>query len=87
MPALLANRVQIGISSLTITQERLKSLAFAQPYYDSDQSLTTLASSGINELDALKGQEDRRGFGRDIRYLGDGAQRQYAFEASTVTMP
>ncbi|MFW8610055.1 ABC transporter substrate-binding protein [Rhizobium beringeri] len=57
VPALLANRVQIGISSLTITQERLKSLAFAQPYYDSDQSLTTLASSGINELDALKGKK------------------------------
>lgn len=56
VPALLANRVQIGISSLTITPERLKSLAFAQPYFDSDQSLTTLAASDIANLAGLVGK-------------------------------
>jgi polar amino acid transport system substrate-binding protein len=56
IPALLADRVQIGISSLTITPERLKSLAFAQPYFDSDQSLTTLSTSDITHLDGLGGK-------------------------------
>jgi polar amino acid transport system substrate-binding protein len=38
--AVQSGRVDIAISSITITKERLESVSFAQPYYDSDQSLT-----------------------------------------------
>ncbi|NEI32633.1 transporter substrate-binding domain-containing protein [Rhizobium leguminosarum] len=55
IPALLSDRIQIGIASMTITDERLKSLAFAQPYFDADQSVTTLATSSVSDLDGIKG--------------------------------
>lgn len=38
--AVQSGRIDIAISSITITDERLESVTFAQPYYDSDQSLT-----------------------------------------------
>ena len=41
--AVQSGRIDIATSSITITAERLQSVTFAQPYYDSDQSLTTLA--------------------------------------------
>src|SRR6476620_9181871 len=49
-PAVLSNRIQIAISSITITPKRLETLAFAQPYYDSDQSLSVLKGSKIQGL-------------------------------------
>ncbi|UXN57392.1 transporter substrate-binding domain-containing protein [Phyllobacterium zundukense] len=55
IPALLSDRIQIGIASMTITDERLKSLAFAQPYFDADQSVTTLATSSVTDLNGIKG--------------------------------
>ena len=55
-PAVLSGRVQLAISSITITPKRLQTLAFAQPYYDSDQSLSVLKSSKINGLADLAGK-------------------------------
>ncbi|TIV04225.1 MAG: transporter substrate-binding domain-containing protein, partial [Mesorhizobium sp.] len=34
--AVSSNRIDVAISSITITPERLKTLSFTQPYYDSD---------------------------------------------------
>ena len=51
--AVQSGRIDIAISSITITDERLKSVAFAQPYYDSDQSLTS-AEGGPGSLDEMK---------------------------------
>ena len=53
--AVQSGRIDIAMSSITITPERLKSVSFAQPYYDSDQSLTTLAT-GPKSLEELKGK-------------------------------
>lgn len=53
--AVQSGRIDIGMSSITITQERLKSVSFAQPYYDSDQSLTVLAG-GPQSVEAMKGK-------------------------------
>lgn len=53
--AVQSGRIQIAISSITITQKRLQSLAFAQPYYDSDQSLCVLKASRIAKLEDLAG--------------------------------
>lgn len=41
--AVQSGRIDIATSSITITDERLESVSFAQPYYDSDQSLTVLS--------------------------------------------
>ena len=54
-PAVQSGRIQIAVSSITITAKRLESLAFAQPYYDSDQSLSVLKTSKINALADLGG--------------------------------
>lgn len=54
--AVQSGRVDIAISSITITEKRLESVSFAQPYYDSDQSLTTRSKNGVAGLDDLKGK-------------------------------
>jgi len=55
-PAVQSGRIQIAVSSITITAKRLESLAFAQPYYDSDQSLSVLKASTVNKLEDLSGK-------------------------------
>ncbi|UJW77009.1 ABC transporter substrate-binding protein [Rhizobium sp. SL42] len=55
-PAVQSGRINMAISSITITDKRLESVTFAQPYYDSDQSLTVTAASGI---EGLKGMADK----------------------------
>jgi len=54
--AVQSGRVDAAVSSITITAERLKSVSFAQPYYDSDQSLSALASSDVKGTSTLKGK-------------------------------
>ena len=71
-PAVQSGRVQIAISSITITPKRLESLAFAQPYYDSDQSLSVLKATKIDNLEDLSGKT----VGVDTASTGD----MYAIE-------
>lgn len=54
--AVQSGRIDAAISSITITKTRLESVSFAQPYYDSDQSLSVLRSSGIEGLSGLEGK-------------------------------
>jgi polar amino acid transport system substrate-binding protein len=54
--AVQSGRVQIALSSITITPKRLTSLAFAQPYFDADQSLSVLKKSPIASLADLAGK-------------------------------
>lgn len=54
--AVQSGRIDMAISSIAITESRLESVSFAQPYYDSDQSLTVLVGSGIMSLEDLRGQ-------------------------------
>jgi len=51
-----SGRIDLAISSIAITETRLKSASFAQPYYDSDQSLTVRVGSGIASIEDLRGQ-------------------------------
>lgn len=53
--AVQSGRIDIATSSITITDERLQSVSFAQPYYDSDQSLT-VAEGGPASLEEMKGK-------------------------------
>ncbi len=54
--AVQSGRIDMAMSSITITAKRLESVSFAQPYYDSDQSLTVTAASGIKSLADMKGK-------------------------------
>lgn len=54
--AVQSGRINMAISSITITEKRLESVTFAQPYYDSDQSLTVTAASGIKGLADMGGK-------------------------------
>lgn len=55
--AVQSGRINIAISGITITPKRLESVSFAQPYYDSDQSLTVTTSSGISGLKGLENKD------------------------------
>ena len=54
--AVQSGRIDMAVSSITITEKRLESVSFAQPYYDSDQSLTVKAASGITGLAGMDGK-------------------------------
>lgn len=56
-PALESGRIDLAISSISITPERLNSFDFTQPYYATTQAVVVLRRSGIRSLDDLK---DRR---------------------------
>jgi polar amino acid transport system substrate-binding protein len=51
-----SKRVDIAISSITITPKRLESQSFAQAYYDSDLGMAAKKASSLNKLDDLKGK-------------------------------
>ena len=46
--AVQSSRIDIAISSITITEQRLTSVSFAQPYYDSDQSLLIVSDWSLS---------------------------------------
>jgi polar amino acid transport system substrate-binding protein len=54
--AVQSGQINAAVSSITITKKRLESVSFAQPYYDSDQSLTVTKASGIKNLDGMSGK-------------------------------
>jgi len=60
-PAVQSGRIQIAVSSITITPKRLESL------YDSDQSLSVLKTAKIDKLEDLSG----RTVGVDTASTGD----------------
>jgi len=55
-PAVQSGRISIALSSITITDKRLRSVSFAQPYYDSAQSLTVLATNPAGGLGDMEGK-------------------------------
>ena len=54
--AVQSGRIDIALSSITVTERRLASVAFVQPYYDSAQSLTVDSDSNIGSLADLQGR-------------------------------
>ncbi|WJH38711.1 ABC transporter substrate-binding protein (plasmid) [Aliirhizobium terrae] len=55
-PATSSGRIDVAISSITITKERLVSQAFTQPYYDSAMGIAAKDNGAINSLADLKGK-------------------------------
>lgn len=54
--AIASKRIDVAISSITITPERLKTLSFTQPYYDSDMGIAVKDGSAIKAIADLKGK-------------------------------
>lgn len=54
--AVQSGQINAAVSSITITPKRLESVSFAQPYYDSDQSLTVVKAGGIKDLAGMAGK-------------------------------
>lgn len=54
--AVQSGQIDAAVSSITITKKRLENVSFAQPYYDSDQSLAVKADSGITGLKGMSGK-------------------------------
>lgn len=54
--AVSSSRVDLAISSITITPERLKSLSFTQPYYDADAGVGTRLDSPVKKVADFKGK-------------------------------
>ena len=71
--ATTSKRIDVAISSITITPERLKSQSFTQPYYDSDMGIATKTDSPIKHRGRPQGQDHRRAVRLDRRNLGQGA--------------
>jgi polar amino acid transport system substrate-binding protein len=51
-----SGRIDVAISSITITKERLGSQSFTQPYYDADMGIATRKDSAVKTLADLKGK-------------------------------
>lgn len=77
--AVQSGRIDIALSSITITDKRLASVAFVQPYYDSAQSLTVSAKSSATSLEDMRDKV----IGVDTGSTGDmwttSKQREYGF--------
>ncbi|PSC03245.1 amino acid ABC transporter substrate-binding protein [Alsobacter soli] len=54
--AVQSGQIDAAVSSITITKKRLESVSFAQPYYDSDQSLTVTKASGAKSMADMAGK-------------------------------
>ena len=54
--ATASSRIDFAISSISITNERLKNQSFTQPYYDSDGTVVGKADSTVKTLEDLKGK-------------------------------
>ncbi len=80
--AVQSGQIDAAVSSITITKKRLESVSFAQPYYDSDQSLTVKKDSGITALAGMDGKT----VGVDTGSTGDmwTTQNQAATKIATI---
>ena len=68
--AVQSGQIDMAVSSITITKKRLESVSFAQPYYDSDQSLTVTAER--HQGSRRHGRQGRRcRYRLDRRHVGD----------------
>jgi polar amino acid transport system substrate-binding protein len=51
-----SKRIDVAISSITITKERLGSQSFTQPYYDSDMGIAAKTDGAVKTLADLNGK-------------------------------
>ncbi|MDB9312659.1 ABC transporter substrate-binding protein [Spirulina sp. CS-785/01] len=79
-PAVLSHRIDLAVSSITITKSRLETVDFTQPYYDSDQSLMVQSDSEITGLTDMQGKVVAVESGSTADEWVQGHQGQYNFK-------
>ena len=55
-PALIANKFDVVMSAVTITDDRKKEMDFSTPYYTVDQTALIMADAGIDSVEKLNGK-------------------------------
>lgn len=55
-PALIVNKFDMAISSITITEDRQKEMDFSIPYFNTDQTVAVKAGSDIDSEEKLNGK-------------------------------
>ncbi|MGS4946022.1 ABC transporter substrate-binding protein [Meridianimarinicoccus sp. RP-17] len=55
IPALMSNRVDVGVASTSDTLERAKTVGFSVPYFAFEMAVTANNSTGIDSFEAMKG--------------------------------
>lgn len=82
IPALLNKKIDIIASAMTITEERKKSIAFTDPYFDSGQAIAVAAKNA----DTLKQPADLAGkkIGVQINATGDLAATEKLKDAKEI---
>ncbi|MGO3889415.1 MAG: ABC transporter substrate-binding protein [Paenalcaligenes sp.] len=55
--AVQSGRADIALGGITITPKRLESVAFTQPFIDSNQCITTLSKGDITRIEQLSGHD------------------------------
>lgn len=56
IPALVAHKFDMLISSITITEEKKKEVNFSDPYFKTDQAAVVKESSGIDAVEKMDGK-------------------------------
>ncbi len=74
-----SGRIDVAISSITITKERLGSQSFTQPYYDSDMGVAAKTDGAVKSLADLKEQGRRRPLRLDRREMVKDNQEAQGF--------
>lgn len=70
-----SRRIDVALSSITITPDRLQTMGFTQPYFTSDQGIATLDGSPISSTADLKG--------KNIGVLSGSSGEKWANASST----
>ncbi len=78
-----SGRIDMAISSITITNDRLQNQSFTQGYYDSDLALVTRQGFRREEPGRHEGQADRRHLHLHRRGVDQGATGRNTASAST----
>jgi len=80
---LASGTCDVGASAMTITDERKANIDFADPYYDSLQSLLVRTDSGIKSIDDLAGKN----VGVQQGTTGEAYATEHAPDAQLVQYP
>ncbi|AZI45029.1 amino acid ABC transporter substrate-binding protein (plasmid) [Deinococcus psychrotolerans] len=83
--AVQSGRIDAAISSITITKKRLETVSFAQPYYDSDQSLTVASGSTLGKINTFKGKTVGVDTGSTGAVWASAHQAQYGYTIREYT--
>jgi polar amino acid transport system substrate-binding protein len=76
---MLSKRCDIAAAGMTILASRRATIEFSNPYFDTEQALVALSSSGVSTLSDLKGKRLAAQNGTTGLILANQYQKQYGY--------